>query len=1211
MKKVISCLLITLLHFSILNAQTDTVKYRIFLIGDAGELENGKHPVVDWLKKNVNWNDTSNIAIFLGDNIYPYGMPDEGDPEYEEAKKVIDYQIDLVKGKRSQAYFVLGNHDWKNGKIGGWERAMNQQDYINSKRDTSTNIEALPRDGCPGPEIVELDKVVLVFMDSQWFLHLHEKPALTSNCKSKTVIQFGTELAEIAARHPDQLLILAMHHPLHSHGVHGGETYNLKDYIFPLANIVKGLYIPIPFVYPVVRGWFGNLQDERHPIYKDMVDAIEGVLKNHKNAMTVAGHDHSLQFLQYDSMYQVISGSGAKQTKISTKQHKEGSVLYAVSDKGFSMVEVRKSGKTEIKYYTVQSNNLATPAFAHPLKQIVTDTSVASSPEKISLPETYTWPADSTLGGNALNKLLIGRNYRKEWTQPVTVPVFDIGKEEGGFKPTRKGGGKQTKSLRLEDSTGKEWALRSVTKYPDAAIPPDLRNTIAKEIVHQGVSASYPFASLSINPLATAAGIPSLRRKLVYIPDDPNLLRYRADFQNSLAILEEREPGGKKTYNTDDLVLRLAKDNDDHVDQKAVLTARLLDNFIMDFDRHEDQWRWATYDTGKGKMYYPIPRDHDQAFFVNQGILPYFARKPWLIPELQGFNKDAENIKTFNKTARNLDRFFMTELSANDWEIAIDKFLSAMTDDIIETALKQQPKEIQQYSMNKIINTLKLKRKYFKEDMMEYYRFLSREVNVVGSNQKEQFSITKQNDGKVHVVVNKIDKQGTISSKIYDRVFEPGVTREIRIYGLSDDDIFKVEGGESPIKVRIIGGPGNDEFINTGSGGRVMIYDASFEQNQVAGNPGLTNRISADPQVNRFNRFGYKYNLFNPGLSIAYNIDDGLYLGVRAEITRQGFRKEPYGARHYFEANRALRTSSFRFRYDADFIKVIGNHDLVLRSDIRAPINVTNFFGLGNNTTIDESKPLRQYYRARYDIADVSLLLRRQLQSWMQIHYGTTFQYFRLEEAENRDKYVSNTRLNGLDSTKLYEGHMYGGGLFHLLVNSRNSPVLPSRGALFNISVRPMLGLNKYSSTVTQLNTSLAFFMSVTSRATLVGAVRVGYGTNFGKYEFPQAQYLSGTENLRGYRKHRFAGRSMMYNNLELRYRAANFTTFLFPGSFGLHAFHDIGKVYADQNKSKQWHNGYGAGVWIAPVRRFVLTGSLTFSKEETALPLLTFGFFF
>src|SRR5690606_41428524 len=52
-----------------------------------------------------------------------------------------------------------------------------------------------------------------------------------------------------------------------------------------------------------------------------------------------------------------------------------------------------------------------------------------------------------------------------------------------------------------------------------------------------------------------------------------------------------------------------------------------------------------------------------------------------------------------------------------------------------------------------------------------------------------------------------------------------------------------------------------------------------------------------------------------------------------------------------------------------------------------------------------------------------------------------------------------------------------------------------------------------------------------------------GYGKNFGDYEFFQAHYLGGKENLRGYHNNRFAGRTKMFNNTELRFRIADFNT--------------------------------------------------------------------
>lgn len=53
MKKyiVLSCCLVMMCMT--LKAQTDTIARRIILIGDAGQLTDGRHPVVDAVKNNI------------------------------------------------------------------------------------------------------------------------------------------------------------------------------------------------------------------------------------------------------------------------------------------------------------------------------------------------------------------------------------------------------------------------------------------------------------------------------------------------------------------------------------------------------------------------------------------------------------------------------------------------------------------------------------------------------------------------------------------------------------------------------------------------------------------------------------------------------------------------------------------------------------------------------------------------------------------------------------------------------------------------------------------------------------------------------------------------------------------------------------------------------------------------------------------------------
>jgi hypothetical protein len=1191
------------------SGKQDTINQRIFLIGDAGDMNTTTHPVIEWLKKSVDWDDERNTVIFLGDNVYPLGLPMEGEPSYPHSVAILKDQISLVRGKKAKAFFIPGNHDWRNGKLGGWEQAINEVDYINSLE--LKNVQAWPLNGCPGPVQIELsDKVVVVLIDSQWFLYLHDKPGPGSNCSSKTIDEFGIELAEIAKSHPNQLLVLATHHALYSYGPHGGD-YTWKEHIFPFTAISPNLYIPLPVIgsiYPITRGVFGSVQDIPHPLYKTMINTIEDVLKKHPYPVAVAGHDHGLQFIVKDSIPYIVSGSGSELTRIKPGRYSQ----FSDASLGFSVIEVWKSGKTDVKFYNLGSKDFSTPTYTANLKTILPPPPATVDTTRPILDSVVVMAANPRLKGNWFKNFMIGKNYRNEWTEPLRIKVLDLGKEIGGLIPVRQGGGKQTKSLRVQDTTGKEWALRSIVKDPGAAIPPDLRQTFVRDVVADGVSASYPFGALSMEVFSRAAGVPYLRNRLLYLPDDPRLLRFRSDFKNMMALMEEREPPGvKKSDNTDELVLKLAKDNDNHVDQKAVLKVRLLDNFVMDLDRHEGQWLWATRDTGRGKIYYPIPKDHDQVFYVNKGLIPWIIRKPWLVPELQGFRPHAHNIKTFNRAARNFDRTFLTELTEDDWRKQVDSFLNAMTDDVIERALYQQPREIQQYAVRNIIEKLKKRRKYFSGEMLEYYRFLSRHVTVIGSNQREQFTISKNPDGTVRVFINKIAKDSSISSKIYDRVFDPHVTKEIRLFGLNDDDRFIVEGGSAPMRIRVIGGSGNDEFINNGTGKKITAYDVSFEQNKFSGSTSFRKRVLPDPQVNRYDRLNFKYNVFHPEIGFEYNIDDGVYLGAQLEYISQGFRREPYGTRQRLLMNRALKTSSYHFAYEGDFIKAIRNTDIIIRADFKAPVNVTNFFGMGNGTKFDKPTHDQFYYRTRYNIINASVYFSRQLQSWMRVNVGPSFQYFRMDSSENVGRFVTSGQNTGVNSETLYDPRHYLGADARVAINSRNNENLPTRGILLDAGVRQLFGLDDKPNSLTQVNIDMRIFMNLFSFPRLVLATRFGWANNYGSFQFPQAVYLGGTDNLRGYRKQRFAGRSLFYNNTELRIRIANFNTYLFGGVFGIFVFNDVGRVWVRREVSETWHDGYGGGIYIAPIKRFVVTASLAYSEEEKALPRVSFGFQF
>ena len=811
---------------------------------------------------------------------------------------------------------------------------------------------------------------------------------------------------------------------------------------------------------------------------------------------------------------------------------------------------------------------------------------------------------------NGSRTFWMGANYRKEWTTPVRVPVLNLATEKGGLKPVKRGGGKQTKSLRLEDPKGREYSIRSIQKFiTSKTLPGDLQSEAAADLVADGVSASYPYAALSIPILSKAAGVPHGNPRLVYVADDSGLGEYRKEFANMMVLFEERIPDSvKKEYSTDEVAEKLKDDNDNEVDQLALLRARILDMFVMDLDRHEDQWLWGAYEKDKGKVYYPIARDRDQAFYINRGLLPGIIKWPWLVPQLEGVKAKSNNINRFNFAARNLDRFFLNKLNEQDWKQATEKFISQMTDDIIEKALGQQPIEIKSISANKLIAILKERRNYLSEEVMQYFRFLSEYVDVTGSDKNELFEITRSDDGAVLLRVYKITKEGEQSYKMYERNFDPALTKEIRLYGFGNDDKFVIRGNNDKIKLRMIGGNGEDEFANTSSGKGGYVYDLKDKNNKLTGQ--FNNKMSNDTSVNSYNRIFYKYNQVIPFISATYNQDDGLFLGGSLKIIRHGFRKTPYKTMHELSVNHALSTKSFDFRWYSEFIGVFGkNPDLLFEADLKAPNNTTNFFGYGLNSVYDKTQPGKfKYYRARNDLGDFSLLVRKNISEKVKLIMGPAFQFFSLDSNDNTNRFILTTVPVILNPSTLFNKQSYFGGKLAFIADTRDNPVLTRKGMVWNTSLRFLSGLNNASNNVTQFNSDFTFYVPLSKG--IVWTNRFGGGHNWGDFEFYQAQYLGSEDNLRGYRKYRFAGRSRIFNNTELRMKVANFRTYLFPGSMGLLFFFDTGNIWADNISTTKWVSGYGGGVWFSPLSRIVITLSYAASKEDK-LPLIGLGWKF
>jgi hypothetical protein len=317
MKRILSLALFIIGTATILHAQQDTIARRIVLIGDGGELTNGHHPVAEAVRKLIPL-DARTTIVYLGDNLYKYGLPDDQAVSFGDARAVLDSQLSIADNTPAQIYMIPGNHDWNDGARGGFDAVIREQIYVDLLQ--KKNVKFYPEEGCPGPIEVSLGPdVTLIMFDSQWWLHEYEKPEIESDCDCKTKEELTSKIEDIVSRNSKKLIILASHHPFKSNGIHGG-FYTWKQHIFPFTDISPNLYIPLPVlgsIYPISRSVFGTPQDLKHPNYQNMINQITGAVKSSPNVVFVAGHDHGLQLIKDSSYNYIVSGGGCKTNRVS------------------------------------------------------------------------------------------------------------------------------------------------------------------------------------------------------------------------------------------------------------------------------------------------------------------------------------------------------------------------------------------------------------------------------------------------------------------------------------------------------------------------------------------------------------------------------------------------------------------------------------------------------------------------------------------------------------------------------------------------------------------------------------------------------------------------------------------------------------------------------------------------------------------------------
>src|SRR5699024_5046520 len=105
-------------------------------------------------------------------------------------------------------------------------------------------------------------------------------------------------------------------------------------------------------------------------------------------------------------------------------------------------------------------------------------------------------------------------------------------------------------------------------------------------------------------------------------------------------------------------------------------------------------------------------------------------------------------------------------------------------------------------------------------------------------------------------------------------------------------------------------------------------------------------------------------------------------------------------------------------------------------------------------------------------------------------------------------------------------------------------------------------------------------------------------------FEFYQAPYLGGNSGLRGYRINRFTGAKSLVFNADIRHTFNPFKTPILPVSLGLYAGTDVGRVWIEDEESKEWHNYIGGCLLFVASKRVNLDMTYFNSDEGNRFTL-------
>ncbi|TVZ21987.1 hypothetical protein JM84_0867 [Dokdonia sp. Hel_I_63] len=1129
--------------------------------------------------------DKEAVFISLGNNTREDGYPKNSSKREAEENFLTNNLLTPLSGFNGQIIYIPGTNEWNKG---GHKNIDDLESFLQDNGEG----KFWPNDGCPIERETLSDEVELVMVDSQWYLEDWDKhPYINNKCEIKTRDQFMAAFKDELKDEQNKTVIVALYHSV-------------------LSSTRRGFFERM--------GGFSD-QSYFNNEMNSFIGELETIASLSEDVIFISGADKNLQFIMDKDIPQVISGATGKTEKTRAKT-KNGD--YGSDKPGYAKLNVFKDGSSEVQLFEMNGNS-PTLAFTKEIKSKKRSTGDFKFKSKTDFSDTFTssiYTKEETKK-SGFYKWLWGDHYRTIYSRDIDAPVLFLEDLPNNVKAKTAGGGNQSRTLRLIDDEEHEYSLRELRKsavrflqssVDDHYIKDYVRNTVAEDVVQDYYTTAHPYAPFAVADLMQQAAIYHANPEIYYVPKQERLGRFNDSYGDKLYMLEEHVGDENKEFetfgnsediiSTTDMLQVLLDDKEAQIDEEAYIKARLFDMLIGDWDRHEDQWRWALFTQEDGtELYKPIPRDRDQAFPKYDGALISLAKiaVPALRP-MQTYSKNVKSTKWLNYAAFYLDKSFINEAGWDVWKSQAEFLQNTMTDAAIDNAFANLPEGTKDQSIENIKSLMKQRRENLVAVAQNYYDYFKKHEVIVATNKDNLIDISRERDGKTSIEIK--DDELTIFKNTYDAK----ETKEIWLYGLDGDDTFTVTGdGNDLIKLKIFGGEENDIY-DLKNARKTKVFDYKSKENTFK-NVGSKN-LTDSYEINNYDPRKRKYstNVIFP--SIASDPDRGLSVGLADTYTTYSLLRNPFTTQHTLAVNYYSATSGFEVKYLGEFAHFFYNWNLNVDTRFTTDNYATNFFGLGNDTEYDEDDTDIDFNRTRI----------KQWHVAPSLHYKKNDDFLIYVEGRLESHEVDNTE-NGFvndffePTNDVFEEQIYAGGEVGLHYNNKRTMMaLPRRGMELKLVAGYKTTIDdKFNNKFGYVKPMVSFIYPIheSGAATLATMASAQFNLS-DDYEFYHAASVGGNTSLRGFRNNRFQGKSSFYHSTDLRVGLAQFRTSFVPLRLGVTAGFDYGRVWEDNDNSEQWHNSYGGSVFINGFKAITANLGYYVSKEDSRI-LVSAGFRF